>query len=91
MDRRRARALVTLIALAYRVTWRNALELLEPLAVGAERVRTVGRAVYLYCPNGYGNTKLANTAIEKKLSCRATTRNWATTNKLLEMADVGDD
>ena len=66
----------------------NALELLKPLAVGAEQVRIVGRAVYLYCPNGYGNTKLNNTAIERKLSCRATTRNWATTNKLLEMASV---
>jgi uncharacterized protein (DUF1697 family) len=65
---------------------RNALELLQPLAVGAEQARLVSRAVYLYCPNGYGNTKLNNTALEKKLSCRATTRNWATTNKLLEMA-----
>jgi uncharacterized protein (DUF1697 family) len=65
---------------------RNALGALEPLASGAEQVRIAGRAVYLYCPNGYGKTKLTNTAIEKKLSCRATTRNWATTNKLLEMA-----
>jgi uncharacterized protein (DUF1697 family) len=64
---------------------RNALELLQPLAEGAEQVHLAGRAVYLYCPNGYGNTRLTNTAIEKKLSCRATTRNWATTNKLLEM------
>lgn len=66
---------------------RNALELLQPLAAGAEQVRLVSRAVYLFCPNGYGNTKLTNTAIEKKLSCRATTRNWTTTNKLLEMAE----
>ena len=65
---------------------RNALESLQPLAVGAEQVRLAGRAVYLFCPNGYGTTKLTNTALEKKLSCRATTRNWATTNKLLEMA-----
>jgi uncharacterized protein (DUF1697 family) len=64
----------------------NAVRALEPLAAGGEQVRVAGRAVYLYCPNGYGKTKLTNTAIEKKLSCRATTRNWATTNKLLEMA-----
>lgn len=70
---------------------RNALELLEPLAAGAEQVRIAGRAVYLHCPNGYGNTKLTNTAIEKKLSCRTTTRNWATTNKLLEMTSAGED
>jgi uncharacterized protein (DUF1697 family) len=67
---------------------RDALQLLQPLAAGAEQVRLVSRAVYLFCPNGYGNTRLTNTAIEKKLSCRATTRNWATTNKLLEMANT---
>ena len=70
---------------------RNALELLTPLAAGAEQARIVGRAVYLYCPNGYGNTRLTNTVIEKKLSCRATTRNWATTNKLLEMAGAAGE
>jgi uncharacterized protein (DUF1697 family) len=71
---------------------RDALGLLQRLAAGTERVRLAGRAVYLYCPNGYGNTRLTNTAVEKKLSCRATTRNWATTNKLLEMAgaECGD-
>jgi uncharacterized protein (DUF1697 family) len=65
---------------------RDAVKLLQPLAMGAEKIQIAGRAVYLYCPNGYGNTKLTNTTIEKKLACRATTRNWATTNKLLEMA-----
>lgn len=70
---------------------RKALELLQPLAGDAERVRLADRAVYLYCPNGYGNSKLTNTAIEKKLSCRATTRNWATTNKLLEMTTGMDE
>ena len=70
---------------------RDALELLQSLAASAEQVRLAGRAVYLYCPNGYGNTKLTNTTIEKKLSCRATTRNWTTTNKLLEMANANQE
>jgi len=65
---------------------KNAPELVQPLAAGAEEIRIVGRAVYLRLPNGYGKTKLSNTAIEKKLSCRATTRNWNTTLTLLEMA-----
>lgn len=65
---------------------KNALQLLQPLAGGAEQVGIAGRAVYLYCPNGYGNTKLTNTAVERKLSCSATTRNWKTTKILLEMA-----
>ena len=65
---------------------KNAAELIQPLAVGEEQIRIAGRAVYLYCPNSYGNTKLNNNAIEKKLSCGATTRNWNTTKTLLEMA-----
>ena len=43
-------------------------------------------AVYLYCPNGYGNTKLNNNFIETKLKVRATTRNWKTTNELFQIA-----
>jgi uncharacterized protein (DUF1697 family) len=43
-------------------------------------------AVYLYCPNGYGSTKLTNKLIESKLNVDATTRNWKTVNALLEIA-----
>ncbi len=46
-----------------------------------------GKMIYLYCPNGYGRTKLTNTAFEKKLGVSATTRNWKTMNKLLEMTN----
>jgi uncharacterized protein (DUF1697 family) len=44
------------------------------------------RTVYLYCPNGYGQTKLSNSFLEKKLKVGATTRNWKSTSKLLEIA-----
>ncbi len=42
--------------------------------------------VYLFCLGGYGNTKLSNNLFEKKLNVRASTRNYRTTLKLLEMA-----
>jgi len=45
----------------------------------------LNREIYLYCPDGYGRTKLSNNAIEKKLSVVSTTRNWRTVNTLLEM------
>jgi len=63
----------------------TASEALQPLAVKPERFCVIGREIYLYCPNGYGRTKLSNTAIEKKLSIGATTRNWKTVNTLLAM------
>jgi uncharacterized protein (DUF1697 family) len=42
--------------------------------------------IYLDCAAGYGTTKLSNTFFENKLKVRATTRNWNTVNKLLELA-----
>jgi len=45
-----------------------------------------GSEIYLYCPGGYGKTKLSNNFIESKLKQSATTRNWKTVNTLCEMA-----
>ena len=45
-----------------------------------------GKEVYLYCPVGYGKTKLSNNFFEAKLKVKATTRNWNTVNKLLELS-----
>jgi len=45
--------------------------------------------IYIYCPNGYGRTKINNQFFEKKLKVTATTRNWKTVQKLLEMIQVG--
>ena len=64
---------------------KTAVKVLKPLATGRERFRILNCEIYLYCPDGYGNTKLSNNAIEKKLSVVATTRNWRTVNTLLEM------
>jgi uncharacterized protein (DUF1697 family) len=46
--------------------------------------------IYIYCPAGYGRTKLSNTAFEKLLSVAATTRNWNTVNKLAELITLND-
>ena len=42
--------------------------------------------VYVHCPEGYGRTKYHNNFIEKKLSANATSRNWNTCQKLLEIS-----
>lgn len=44
------------------------------------------RELYLFCPGGYGETKLSNNFFERKLKLTATTRNWKTVNMLYEMA-----
>ena len=65
---------------------KTAAKVLEDLTTTGERFRILNREIYLYCPGGYGNSKLTNNTIEKKFSLVATTRNWRTVNALLEMA-----
>jgi uncharacterized protein (DUF1697 family) len=53
---------------------------------GHEEIIITNEAVYLYCPHGYGTSKLNNNFLENKLNVAATTRNWKTTEALLELA-----
>jgi uncharacterized protein (DUF1697 family) len=59
---------------------------LAAVKAGDDRFHLSGSVVYLYCPNGYGRTKLSNSAIERTLGVQATTRNWKTVVTLLGMA-----
>lgn len=52
-----------------------------------DRFQIIGKEVYLYCPGGYGNTKLSNTFFENKLLVRSTTRNWNTVIKLRDLTN----
>jgi len=52
----------------------------------ADEFIITSKTVYLFCPNGYGNTKLSNTFFENKLKVTATTRNWKTINELVSIA-----
>jgi uncharacterized protein (DUF1697 family) len=61
---------------------------LEPLAAPVELFHINRRVIYLYCPNGYGTTKLSNAAIERKLGIGATTRNWRTVKTLLDLTSM---
>ena len=49
-----------------------------------EQFRFVGTEVYVVVQKGgYGESKFSNNFMEKKLKLAATTRNWATVNKML--------
>lgn len=53
---------------------------------GADRFEVIGTEVHLYCPTGYGETKLNNTFLERRLGVTATTRNWKTVTALTALA-----
>ncbi|MEL6132787.1 MAG: DUF1697 domain-containing protein [Bacteroidota bacterium] len=41
--------------------------------------------LYMHMPNGYGRAKMTNNVVEQKLKLPATTRNWRTVLKLVDM------
>ncbi|TAL67153.1 MAG: DUF1697 domain-containing protein [Bacteroidetes bacterium] len=61
------------------------LEKIGTLDFSPEKFLIIGKEIYLHCPNGYGRTKLNNNFFENKLKVVATTRNWNTVNKLVEI------
>ena len=52
-----------------------------------EEYKLTGNSIYIYCPNGYGNTKLSTNFLEGKLKLSATSRNWKTTLELMRIAE----
>jgi uncharacterized protein (DUF1697 family) len=65
---------------------RPGLAALGGVKSGCDRWQASGAEIYLHCPDGYGRSKLNNTAIERALRVRATTRNWNTVLALCQMA-----
>ncbi|MBS1652493.1 MAG: DUF1697 domain-containing protein [Bacteroidetes bacterium] len=75
---------VTLLA---NKTTKQSIELLKQFDFKNDRYEVIEKTIYLYCPEGYSNSKLTNTFLETKLKTPATTRNWKTINELFKMVN----
>lgn len=64
----------------------DAQEEIRRIKTAGEEVHVIGREVFIFFPNGQGQSKIF-AAIERALKKSGTGRNWATVNKLLEMAE----
>jgi uncharacterized protein (DUF1697 family) len=62
------------------------IEQLNLIDLKNNEYKIIDKTIYLYCPDGYSNSKLTNSFFENKLKVVATTRNWKTTNKLYKIA-----
>lgn len=52
-----------------------------------DKFKIAGREIFIYCPNGFGRTKLYTNFFEKKMGVTGTARNWKTMTTLLQMAE----
>ena len=61
------------------------LAALKALDSGRDRFVARGNEIYVYCPDGFGRSKLAS-GMDRVLGVRSTSRNWNTVTTLYEMA-----
>ena len=59
---------------------------IQKFVVPPEELIVIRKEIYLYCPNGYGKSKLSNSFLENKLGIEATTRNIKSVLKLHELS-----
>jgi uncharacterized protein (DUF1697 family) len=52
-----------------------------------DRFKIDGSEIFIYCPNGFGRTKLYTNFFERKLGVTGTARNWKTITTILNIAD----
>lgn len=56
-----------------------------------EEYAVKGKVIYLFFPNGYGQAVHINSWFETKFNTKATTRNWKTVCKLVELVSTYND
>ena len=64
----------------------DALADVDPTWHAPDELEVVGREVHLWCPGGYGRTKLTPAYLERRTGRVATDRNWNTVLALAELA-----
>jgi uncharacterized protein (DUF1697 family) len=52
-----------------------------------DKFKIVGKEIFIFCPNGFGRTKLYTNFFEKKMGVTGTARNWKTITTMLELAE----
>lgn len=57
------------------------------IANNEDEFKIIDKSIYLHCPTGFVRTKLTNNLFERKLKSDATTRNWKTITKLVELSN----
>jgi uncharacterized protein (DUF1697 family) len=52
-----------------------------------DRFKISGSEIFIYCPNGFGRTKIYTNFFEKKMGVTGTGRNWKTITTILDIAE----
>ena len=77
---------ISYFALLFNNATQQQVEALSSYEFSNEKFVLIDQCVYLFSSIGYGKTKANNNFFEKKINIRATTRNFKTLKKVLELS-----
>ena len=63
------------------------LQKAEHIDYPPDKFKISGSEIFIYCPNGFGKTKLYTNFFEKKMGVTGTARNWNTITTILNIAE----
>jgi uncharacterized protein (DUF1697 family) len=52
-----------------------------------DKFNIIGREIFIYCPNGFGRTKIYTNFFENKMGVKGTGRNWKTLTTILSLIE----
>ncbi len=63
------------------------MEIMRNISYPPDKYQISGREIFIYCPNGFGRTKLYTNFFEDKMKVTGTARNWKTVTTILGLAE----
>ena len=70
----------------YEIPLKEQIEKVRNIDYPPDKFKINGKEIYIYCPNGFGKTKLYTNFFENKMKVTGTARNWKTINTIYGMA-----
>lgn len=66
---------------------KTALDIMKDVNYPPDRFEITGKEIFIYCPDGFGRTKLYTNFFENKMKVKGTARNWNTIKTILEISE----
>jgi uncharacterized protein (DUF1697 family) len=75
------------VMLLYEKTTKAQIQKVIDIDYPPDKFKIIGKEIFIYCPNGFGRTKLYTNFFEKKMGVTGTARNWKTITTILQIAE----
>ena len=64
------------------------MENMRNISYPPDKYQIADKEIFIYCPNGFGSTKLYTNFFENKMGVTGTSRNWKTVTTILSLAEI---